>query len=186
MYRIARMFSLSTDVVQALELKAKERGEPMSRLVELGIRHVLAMPPPESPAPRGLAPTRAEEAVAWALRQAGPGWHAGAHLAQRSGLTLRVAERALRGLERRGEAVCWGLAPLGHDGLTKAGHAWGTRQPLEVVAAVIARWDGRIETVGTMTDLVGKLAKGIAPELHPEIRRRLSDAVGIEPEAFEL
>lgn len=186
--RIAKIFTLPLTLTEALETRAAESGEKMSRMVERGIRLVLALPPVEDDEERdGLGPTRSERVMLDVLRKAGPGWHHTPDLARASGLTIAGVEKALKALERSGEAFCWG--PGRHQfretgkvligGLEVAGSVyvrgeqgtcWATERPLDVLGRMLAAFAaGKVER-RRCVEIARTLALGVADAGMPEFR----------------
>lgn len=140
--RVSKLYSLALDVVNDLEARSKATGEPMSRIVEQGLRNVLGTPAPDKDEDeRFRGPTRSELAILSVLREAGPYWHLTFPLAQKAGLSSAVAEKALRALAREGKVYRWGEGVEFSDGTL--GSAWGMTEPIATVREVIAQWEAK-------------------------------------------
>lgn len=196
--RTPKLFTLPTDLIAALAVRAKETGEPMSRIVEQGLRHVLSLPAAAPEADEDddraavLAPTRSERAVAQVLAAAGPGWHSTHDLMKPAGLSKGVTEKALCALALRGEVFRWGEAVECYDGQMISG--WGTRPALEVVGKLCDATARKLATmqpcqasddaIMQLVALVRKLAHSI--DEIDQVRALVSAAVGLPPEALEI
>lgn len=189
MSRTNATFSLNSELLTLLKKASHERDEPMSRLVEQGIRHVLSLPPPEkSDSGEGSAfeLTRTEDAMLYELGKAGPGWHKGYELARKVGCSFRVGEKALLGLARRGKVHRWGDAGEFSDG-SQAGGTWGLEEPRTVIRRLIGKLGPSFTPQWPhIMELIDKLAKGISTEALNELRPEIWKATRNEAESWPL
>lgn len=181
------IFSLDESLHQALKVAAASRREPMSALVEQGIRHVLALPEPEkSDGGSAFEMTRTEDAMLYELGKAGPGWHKGYELARKVGCSFRVGEKALLGLARRGKVHRWGDAGEFSDG-SQAGGTWGLEEPRTVIRRLVGKlgsaWHPRWPHI---MELIDKLAKGISTEALQELRPEIWKATRNTVESWPM
>lgn len=181
------IFSLDESLHQALKVAAATRREPMSALVEQGIRHVLSLPEPEkSDEGSAFELTRTEDAMLYELSKAGPGWHKGYELARKVGCSFRVGEKALLGLARRGKVYRWGEAGEFSDG-SQAGGTWGLEEPRTVIRRLLAKLGPSYNaTWGPLMELIDKLAKGIGTETLQELRPEIWKATRTNVEVWPL
>jgi hypothetical protein len=159
--RRVKTFTLSDDVLAPLEKRSKGTDVPMSRIVEQGIRMVLALPP-EPKEEREDAPhdTGTKRDVKRLLdlgerklrdhltavnsnRSHIPGWnsHFGTDIARAIGCSTNVAEKALKSLELDGVVYRWGDAAANSEG-RPMGSVWGLRPALDVVRELLSGKDG--------------------------------------------
>jgi hypothetical protein len=198
MSRSAKLFSLDVGVIDALAARSKETGEPMSRIVEAGIRMALALPaitPAEASEEAELSATRSERVVLEVLKSLGPGPHWTTEWCKR-GLTVGVVERSLHALVRRGDAFLWGAAKQLSDG---SGYilAWDAQAPLERVREIVDLWKSKggtqaLPATGSADSWSGfKLINYVrqlvacVDDLEP-IRTLVSEAVGLPPESLDF
>jgi len=183
--RITKTYTLSIDVVNALEERGRVTGEKFSRLVEQGIRLMLALPAEEADEERTLGPTRSEVAALRVLKSLGPGQHLTYEIGNPAALTPGVAEKALRGLEARGECFCWGAAHELSDG---SGFilGWSTMAPLDAVRRVMNGWRKGAEGAPEWAklDLVRKLALSI--DDIGAVRALVSEVTGLAHEDLAI
>lgn len=181
------IFSLDEDLHAALKVASAQRREPMSALVEQGIRHVLALPQPEkSEEGSAFELTRTEDAMLYELGKAGPGWHKGYELARKVGCSFRVGEKALLSLARRSKVYRWGDAGEFSDG-SQAGGTWGLEDPRVVVRKLVAKLGPTFTPQWPhLMELIDKLAKGISTETLNELRPEIWKATRNTAESWPL
>lgn len=186
MSRENRLFSLEVEVINALKARSAASCVPMSRIVEEGLRHVLALPLPTVKSSEGEeSSTRSERAMLEVLRGLPAGWHSSVDLALAVGVSFAVAEKALKALARRGEVHRWGDARPFTDG-SPGGGCWGLRAPLDLVRKGIAAWRARGGLEGDESALrllgaVRELAKGMDAGTVTQARRECLALADIDP-----
>jgi hypothetical protein len=191
MSRVITSFTLSPDVLAALDQRSKETGEKKSRIVEQGIRLALALPLPEKDEERGPAhaPTRTEIAVKTQLQKlAAHGFCLPWEICVAIGGTSGPVNKALRALEMRGEAFCWGAGRELGDGTFEM--AWGVKSPQETVRQLIETYKARGGTPYVpmktpadwpglkLANLVEKLAR-VCDDVE-QINRMISEALDLD------
>lgn len=181
------IFSLDESLHQALKVAAASRREPMSALVEQGIRHVLSLPEPEkSEEGSAFELTRTEDAMLYELGKAGPGWHKGYELARKVGCSFRVGEKALLSLARRGKVFRWGDAGEFSDG-SQAGGTWGLEEPRAVIRKLIAKLGPKYQPHwGPLMEVIDKLTKGCSTEILNELRPEIWRATRTDAESWPI
>ncbi len=169
-----KTYSIDTVLTDALDARAKETGEKMSRLVEQGIRLVLSMPAPEvEEDERGFEPTRTERDCLEVLRNMQPGWQSTTEIMKIHGGSYGSVLKAMHALARRGECYRWGDAVENSNGTFVAG--WGMRPPLEVIAGILK---GKTRSqVGDALPLLAKLCESIDDA--PSVRALVRTALGL-------
>ena len=181
--RTNKTFSLSQTVIEGLEQRSHEQGEPMSRIVEAAVQALLALPVPERDEDAeegGLAPTRTETAMLDALRKAGPGWHYNWKLADDVGVSPHVGTKALKALQRRGEAFLWGPG----DSAPKHGvGCWGLRPGLEVARALLSRAGRDLTKLTKIAPMLSRLALAMGDDAKV-LHREFGEAIGAHPESW--
>jgi hypothetical protein len=187
MHRENRLFTLDLEVISALKTRSQVSGVPMSRIVEEGLRHVLALPLPEVRGSEGAeeSSTRTERAMLEVLRGLPAGWHSSVDLALAVGVSFAVGEKALKALARRGEVHRWGDARPFTDG-SLGGGCWGLRAPLGLVRKGIAAWRAKGGREGDESALrllgaVRELAKGIDTRTVARVRSECLELAAIDP-----
>ena len=186
MHRENRLFTLDLEVINALKTRSQVSGVPMSRIVEEGLRHVLALPLPQVKGSEvDETATRTERAMLEVLRGLPAGWHSGVDLALAVGVSFAVGEKALKALARRGEVHRWGDARPFTDG-SPGGGCWGLVAPLELVRKGISTWRARGGREGDESALrllgaVRELAKGIDTRTVARVRSECLALADIDP-----
>ena len=157
MTRSQALFTLDNDLKALLKAHAAKTGEPMSRVVENGIRLALAMPlaateTHDQAQERG--DTRTMESVALVLKEAGFGWHFEGAIAEREGSTQHVTRKALLALARQGRAFEWAKVQCvysdvarscavhvhGNPDATYGGATWSSESPATVLNRGVDVW----------------------------------------------
>lgn len=178
MTRINATFSLDLELMELLKARAKETGEKLSRLVDLGIRSALSFPMPEATDDGPVfAPTRSEHAMLRALNELciGNRYAGGASLWRAAGLSRGVAEKALNALAARGEAFLWGAMSENHDGTFCDG--WGLVHPHDAVRNLITGLGANPEWRGMVLLGARELAWSI-DDVQP-VRAMLAEYFGV-------
>lgn len=141
MPRANKTYSLDVDVIAALEKRAQEEGEPLSRLVERGIRKVLELPPEvREEGEEEISSTKNELVLRQMLKGSPvPGPYATSYLSNQAGITPGPCVRALKALERAGEVFCWGACHEIYGGGWDM--AWSTMKPMDAIRRVLASWE---------------------------------------------
>ena len=154
MTRSQALFTLDNELKALLKAHAAKTGEPMSRIVENGIRLALAMPLPASEThdqAQERGDTRTMETVAQVLASAGFGWHFEGEIAEKEGSTQHVTRKALLALARQGRAFEWAKVQCiysdtarayavhvhGNPDATYGGATWGSESPAAVLGRVV-------------------------------------------------
>jgi hypothetical protein len=167
--------SFDSGFLAELKKRAADTGMTAAEIIEQAVRPVLALPPAEEPGGEtdGLAFTRSERTMLHELEHAGPGWHSSADLAERTGFTVHVAERALKALARSGKAFEWGPGrrmpePDVHFvPLAERGSCWGSEPPMAALQRLIAGSKAAgIQSLATAQRAAIAMSRGVA-EIEP-------------------